>query len=125
MVLPACKEPRPAGQAAPTGVVEALPAVSATADVDRRATLALKQDLVTRFPQNSDGGLVEAGLVEDGFTCNPYPEAPSERACLKAVRVANCEINTIVRTKPYAPEKAQVIKICELQPTPKDDPPQR
>jgi hypothetical protein len=63
----ACKETNPVGRSQPAPVVEAGPAVTATADVDRRATLVLKQDLVTRFPQNSPGSEVEAGLTKDGF----------------------------------------------------------
>jgi hypothetical protein len=96
---------------------ETLPDTTATADVDRRATLALKQTLVTNFPQNSPSAAVEAGLTKDGFTCGPNPAAPEERACLRAVREPACEINTIVRTSPYRPEKAQVIRICELRAT--------
>lgn len=96
------------------GQVEIAPEATATADVDRRATLALKQDLVTRFPQNSPTEAVEEGLKKDGFDCGPNPAKASERACLRAVRKEGCEENTIVRTKPYLPEKAQFIRICEI-----------
>jgi len=95
--------------------VEARPDATATADVDKRATLALKQDLVTRFPQNSPTAKVEAGLVKDGFVCGPNPMQTNERACLKAVRKDACEENTIVRSQPYQPEKAQFIRICEIK----------
>jgi len=95
--------------------VEARPDATATADVDKRATLALKQDLVTRFPQNSPTAKVEAGLIKDGFVCGPNPMKTDERACLKAVRKDACEENTIVRSQPYQPEKAQFIRICEIQ----------
>jgi hypothetical protein len=94
--------------------VEAQPDATATADVDKRATLALKQDLVTRFPQNSPTAKVEAGLTKDGFDCGPNPMNAEERACLKAERKGPCEENTIVRSKPYLPEKAQFIRICEI-----------
>ena len=94
--------------------VEARPDATATADVDKRATLALKQDLVTRFPQNSPTAKVEAGLIKDGFLCGPNPMKTDERACLKAVRKNTCEENTIVRSQPYQPEKAQFIRICEI-----------
>lgn len=109
-----CGASKPAGQSVPTAVVEVLPSTTATADVDRRATLALKQTLLSNFPQNSPGAAVEAGLVKDGFDCGPNPSAVTERACLKAVRDGACEINTIIRTTPYAPDKAQVIKVCEV-----------
>lgn len=105
------------GQEAPAADahVEVHPDATATADVDARATLALKQDLVTRFPQNSPTAKVEAGLVKDGFECGPNPMKEGERACLKAVRKDGCEENTIVRSQPYLPEKAQFIRICEIK----------
>jgi hypothetical protein len=112
--LSACSDQKPSGQTVAKPVVEVMPAAKATADVDRRATLALKQNLMTLYPQKSPTADVEFGLINDGFECGANPSAPVERACLKAMRQGTCEINTIVRTKPYAPEKAQVIKICEI-----------
>lgn len=100
---------------APEAQVEVHPDATATADVDKRATLALKQDLVTRFPQNSPTAKVEAGLIQDGFECGPNPMKEGERACLKAVRKDGCEENIIVRSSPYQPEKAQFIRICEIK----------
>ena len=113
MGLAGCKPAKedPAAEAQ----VEARPDATATADVDKRATLALKQDLVTRFPQNSPTAKVEAGLIKDGFVCGPNPMKTDERACLKAVRKDACEENTIVRSQPYQPEKAQFIRICEIK----------
>jgi hypothetical protein len=111
-LLAGCNDPRPAGQSESQPIVEAAPETTATADVDRRATLALKQSLLTSFPQNSPSAAVEAGLIKEGYACDPNPAAPAERACLKIVRDDACEINTIVRTNPYLPEKAQVIRIC-------------
>jgi hypothetical protein len=113
-LLSACGNQANPSQPSRQPVVEVTSATTATADVDARATLALKQVLLTNFPQNSAGNLVEAGLIRDGFGCGPNPAAPTERACLKANREGACEINTIIRTTPYAPEKAQVIKICEV-----------
>jgi hypothetical protein len=117
-VISACKPEQTVGQGQPQPVVEALPATKAVADVDARATLALKQDLVTKYPQNTAGTVVEAGLTKDGYVCEANPSAPAERACLKAVREGACEINVIVRSQPYMPEKAQVIKICEVDASP-------
>ncbi len=112
--LVGCKPSKEASTTA-EAQVEARPDATATADVDKRATLALKQDLVTRFPQNSPTAKVEAGLIKDGFVCGPNPMKTDERACLKAVRVDACEENTIVRSQPYQPEKAQFIRICEIK----------
>jgi hypothetical protein len=110
-----CGQDHSAGQSAPVSKIEVMPPTKAVADVDRRATIVLKQDLVTRFPQNSPGSVVENGLSKNGYDCGPNPSAPIERACLKVVREGVCEVNTIVRTAPYAPEKAQVIRICETR----------
>jgi hypothetical protein len=114
ILLGGCGSQNTEGQSGPTPVVEAIPATKATADVDVRATSALKQDIMTRFSANSSGAVVEEALVRDGFSCTPNPTAPTERACLLVKREGVCEINTIIRTLPYAPEKAQVIKICEV-----------
>jgi hypothetical protein len=114
-VLGACGQDRRESQHAPQPQVEAMPAATATADVDRRATLILRQVLLTALPNYSTYAVVEAYLTKDGFSCGANPAAPDERACLKAVRETACEINTIVRSSPYAPHKAQVIKICELE----------
>ncbi len=117
VALGACSQQRRAGQSAPKPVVEVMPATKATVDVDRRATLVLKQELVTRFPQNSASATVEAALVKDGYACGQNPTAPAERACLKTNREGRCEVNIIVRSTPYLPEKAQIIRICEVSPT--------
>lgn len=114
-VLSACSKDTTQGQSGPTPVVEALPVTTATADVDTRATLALKQAIMTRFPANSQTATIEAALTSDGFLCSPNPTAPSERACLRAKREGACEVNTIIRTAPYNPDKSQVIKICEIE----------
>jgi predicted flavoprotein YhiN len=112
--LSACGAQETQGQNQARPVVDVTPDASAVADVDRRATLALKQSLMNKFSADAPTGIVEVILDEDGFDCGPNPTAPSERACLKAVREGLCEINTIVRTAPYDADKAQVIKVCEL-----------
>ena len=114
LCLNGCNQQKPDSGTAKDPVAETMPATKATADVDKRATLALKQVLLTNFPQNSASVVVEAGLTKDGYDCGPNPAATKERACIKAVREGACEINTIIRSTPYLPEKAQVIKICEI-----------
>lgn len=113
-LLAGCNNQSPEAKTQREPVVEVASGTQALADVDKRATLALKQSLMTDFPSDSTGAVVEAGLVKDGFDCSATPAAPTERACLKAVREGPCEVNTIVRTVPYTPQKAQVIKICEV-----------
>jgi hypothetical protein len=114
LVLAGCDSGKTEGQSQARPVVEVTPATKATADVDRRATLALKQALMTSFPEATSTEAVEAGLIKDGFSCGPNPTAPDERACLQSKREGACEINKIIRSQPYLPDKAQVIKICEV-----------
>ena len=114
LCLHGCNQQKPDSGTAKDPIAETMPATKATADVDRRATLALKQVLMTNFPQNTASEKVETGLRKDGYDCGPNPAATQERACIKAVREGACEINTIIRSTPYLPEKAQVIKICEI-----------
>jgi hypothetical protein len=114
LILVGCGGEKTEGQSQARPVVEVMPATKATADVDRRATLALKQALMTSYPEATPTEVVEAGLIKDGFLCSPNPTAQDERACLQSKREGACEINKIIRSQPYLPEKAQVIKICEV-----------
>jgi hypothetical protein len=114
LALGGCDTQKTQGQSQARPVVEVTPATKATADVDRRATLALKQSLLTTYPEATASDVLEMGLVKEGYACGPNPSAPSERACLKAQREGTCEVNTIIRSAPYAPDKSQVIKVCEV-----------
>jgi hypothetical protein len=114
LALGGCDTQKTQGQVGPRPVVEVTPDTKAVADVDQRATLAFKQALLTNFPEGTPIPDVEAGLARDGFTCGSNPVAQSERACLQTKREGGCEINTIVRSAPYAPDKSQVIKVCEV-----------
>lgn len=115
-LLAACEAKRPEGQAQARPVVEVTPDTKAIADVDTRATLVLKQAIMTSFPEATPTQTVEAGLLKDGYECGPNPTAVTERACLKVQSDGPCEINKIVRSQPYRPDKSQVIKICEVDP---------
>jgi hypothetical protein len=114
IILSACDTQKPEGQSQPRPVVEVTPETKAIADVDARATLAFKQDLMTQFADSTTTPTLEAGLTKDGFSCGPNPAAKDERACLHTKRDGDCEINKIVRSQPYRPEKAQVIRICDV-----------
>jgi hypothetical protein len=109
-----CDTQKTQGQSQAQPVVEVTPATQATADVDRRATLALKQSLLTTYPEATASDVLEMGLVHEGYVCGPNPSAPSERACLKAQREGPCEVNTIIRSQPYVADKSQVIRICDV-----------
>lgn len=115
LALPAACSPPTNPRSVATPVVEAVPEADAFLSVDRRATLALKQVLVTRFPQNSPPAKVEQGLAADGYECGPDPTTPDERACLKVSEEAGCQVNVIVRVQPYRPEVAQVIRACAVE----------
>jgi hypothetical protein len=109
-----CGGEKTEGQGSARPVVEVTPQTKAVADVDSRATLVLKQALMTNFPEATPTPTLEAGLIKDGFSCGPNPAAPTERACLQSKREGACEINKIIRSQPYLPEKSQVIRICDV-----------
>ena len=105
----------------PHAAAEPGPKPRAMADVDARATLALKQDLANRFPAGVSQQDLEQGLAALGYECGVNPAATDERACLQARTVNGCSVNAIVRTKPYDPDKSQVITICPVT-RPQSDP---
>jgi hypothetical protein len=82
-------------------------------DTDMAASEALRTQLAERFKSTTDTSAIEKALTADGYACEPDPAAPDERACLKEVEKNPCMEVTIARTKPWRPEKAQVIRVCE------------
>jgi hypothetical protein len=94
--------------------VEGLKAnTDALFDMDVAASEALRSDLQARFGANPALDEVKAKLQEDGYDCQPDPAAPREEACLKEEPVDGCTAMTIVRVKPWRPQLAQVIMVCE------------
>jgi hypothetical protein len=88
--------------------------VIANLDVDFAATNALKGALISKFPAGSATEVVEEGLKSQSYDCGPDPTMQTERACIKTETKTDCVVMTIVRTMPYAPMGAQVIKACGI-----------
>ncbi|MBN8646880.1 MAG: hypothetical protein J0L55_02920 [Caulobacterales bacterium] len=88
--------------------------VVANFDVDKAETEKFKQELVTAFPAGSNGADVEKALSSKGYDCGPDPTKTDERACTNAITKDECVIMSIVRTLPYAPDGAQIIKACGM-----------
>lgn len=93
------------------------PDMLATADLDAAATAALKQTLLTSYPAAIATQKLEADLLAKGYECTQDPADPAARACLKVVTDQKCDLHTIIPTKPFAPNKAQVIRICAAKPS--------
>ncbi|MCU0881632.1 MAG: hypothetical protein MUF14_03070 [Hyphomonadaceae bacterium] len=88
-------------------------ATDALFDTDKAATEALRKQLATRFGTGADTEAIEKALAGEGYDCQPDPGAPAERACLREVPRGDCTEMTIARIKPWRPEGAQVIVVCE------------
>lgn len=88
--------------------------VIANLDVDISATEVLKTALIAKFPAESATQLVETGLKAQNYDCGADPTQQTERACIKTETKTDCVVMTIVRTLPYSPMGAQVIKACGI-----------
>ncbi|KAF0113306.1 MAG: hypothetical protein FD163_262 [Hyphomonadaceae bacterium] len=88
--------------------------VIANLDVDMAETEALKTALIAKFPIETEAQIVETGLMAQNYDCGPDPTKQTERACIKTETKTDCVVMTIVRTLPYTPMGAQVIKACGL-----------
>lgn len=88
--------------------------VVANLDVDMAETEALKTALIAKFPADSATQAVETGLKAEHYDCGADPTQQTERACIKTETKTDCVVMTIVRTLPYTPMGAQVIKACGI-----------
>jgi hypothetical protein len=87
-------------------------AVTALFDVQPEATAAFKTALGQQFPATANADTVEAGLSAEGFECGPDPTDITERACVREVAEGACTLISIVRSAPFLPEGAQVVRAC-------------
>lgn len=101
-------------EAAPSQEAKQGEKVVANFDVDKVETEKFKQELVTAFPAGSNGTDVEKSLSSKGYDCGPDPTKTTERACTNAITKDECVVMSIVRTLPYAPDGAQIIKACGM-----------
>lgn len=86
--------------------------VIANFDVDMAETETLKTSLIARFPAQSETQIVETGLAAQNYDCGADPFKQTERGCIKTETKTDCVVMTIVRTLPYTPSGAQVVKAC-------------
>jgi hypothetical protein len=86
--------------------------VTALFDVQPEASAAFRTSLGQRFGAAASPETVEAGLVADGFECGPDPTESTERACVREVADGGCTLISIVRSAPFLPDGAQVVRAC-------------
>lgn len=87
--------------------------VQATFDTDMEGSAALRTRLLREFGMAPDIERLEAALSADGYFCGPDPSVPTETACLLEQNRGGCIEATLIRTRPWRPDQAQVVVICE------------
>lgn len=98
------------------------PEVRATFDTDMAATEALRTELQRTYGMAPDLAQLEAALSADGYFCGPDPSKPSETACLREQPRGACMEASLIRTRPWRPDQAQVVVICEPGQSPEAEP---
>lgn len=88
--------------------------VTAHLDVDVAATEKYRADLKAKFPPETSSELIEKELSAQDYQCGEDPIDKTNRACTKAEPKDKCIEMSIVRTLPYTPDGAQIIKACEM-----------
>jgi hypothetical protein len=87
-------------------------------DVDKAATEAFRNDIKQRFTGVKDTKTIEDYFTSQGFDCSKDPTSPADRACIKVDNKGKCSIMSIIRTQPFTPDGAQIIKGCKVEPAP-------
>ncbi len=88
--------------------------VTAHLDVDPIATEKYRTDLKAKFPMDTPSEAIEKELTAQDYQCGEDPMDKTIRACTKAEPKDKCIEMSIVRTLPYSPDGAQIIKACEM-----------
>lgn len=98
--------------------VEEAPKPTSMLDMDKAATDAFRNDIKARFPSNRPTREIEDYFKSIGFECSSDPTSPTDRACTKIDNKTStsCTIMTIIRTQPFTPDGAQVIRGCKTSP---------
>lgn len=99
--------------AQPDPAAEQAADVRANFDTDLPASSMLRDRLAREFGMAPDIAAVEEALSADGFFCGPDPGFPDETACLREKPRGSCVEASLVRTRPWRPDRAQVVVICE------------
>ena len=84
-------------------------------DVDKTATEQFRKEITARFPNPTPSANIEAYFKTVGFECSQDPTSASDRACTKIEDKDNCMIMSIIRTEPFTPDGAQIIKGCKVE----------
>lgn len=87
-------------------------------DVDKGATDAFRKDIKARFNGVNDIKAIEDYFTSQGFDCSKDPTSPGDRACIKVDTKGTCSLISIIRTQPFTPDGAQIIKGCKVAPAP-------
>lgn len=87
--------------------------VQANFDTDLAASSALRDRLAREFGMAPDIERLEASLSAEDFFCGPDPGHPEEMACLRERPRGSCVEASLVHTRPWRPDRAQVVVICE------------
>lgn len=83
-------------------------------DVDHMASDNFKAEMKAKFAPDSTTDIVESGLKSKGFECRVDPSNKNERGCDKMETKDTCIYMSVVKTLPFNPEGAQVIKVCDV-----------
>ena len=83
-------------------------------DVDHLASDNLRSEIKTLFKADSTSDLVETGLKSKGFECRIDPSNKNERGCDKMETRDGCIYMSVVKTLPFNPDGAQIIKVCDV-----------
>lgn len=110
--IAACDKLSPKKAIEPAPILEKEEKVIQNFDVDIERTEALKKSLLDKYPPTLETEAIEGFLKTEEYECRIDPTNKEERACDKVEDSAGCILMTVVKTKPYTPEKAQVIKVC-------------
>lgn len=102
-----------AGGSGASAAADAPGNVQANFDTDLPASSALRDRLSREFGMAPDIERLEAALSAEDFFCGPDPGHPEETACLRERPRGTCVEASLVRTRPWRPDRAQVVVICE------------
>lgn len=83
-------------------------------DVDHLASDSFKTEVKKMFAPSTTTDLVEAGLKAKGFECRIDPSSKDERGCDKVEIRNGCIYMSVVKTLPFNPDGAQIIKVCDI-----------
>ncbi len=113
-LLSACEKPAPKEKIDNIDAPKKGERVTTNLDVDIEASAAFREELKKEFPLDTPSLDIEKALLAKKFDCGPDPTSPNERACTNAETKDKCMMLSIVRTLPYTPDGAQIIKACGM-----------